>query len=119
MAVDQVVDMVSVRYGLVPTGWAMLVALWMSAAIVARCAAVGICGRHCDDMLIEMTLVRMMKMAVVEIVHMAIMSNGRVAATPTMFVRMVVMDLVRSHCRLSFQSFSPAWAMAISTRVRT
>jgi hypothetical protein len=66
MTVDQVVDMVSVRHGLVPTGRAMLVALWMSATIVAGRAAVGICGRHRDGMFVDMILVRVMKMAVVE-----------------------------------------------------
>ncbi len=50
VAVDQVVDMVAVRHGLVATARAVLVAPLMVAAIVVRRAGVGIAGAHLNHM---------------------------------------------------------------------
>src|ERR1700761_8688805 len=119
VAVDQIVDMVAVRHWLVTTAWAMLVALRMAAAIVVRRAAIGIGSTHSDRVLVELILVRVMQVAVVEVVHVTLVPHRCVAAAGTMLVWMIVMDVVRCHSRLSFQDFSPPWATIFSTSVGT
>jgi hypothetical protein len=39
----------------------------------------GICGVDCDDMFVEMILVRMVQMAIVKVVHMAVVPNRGVS----------------------------------------
>lgn len=123
VTVDQVVDMIAVRHRLVAAAWTVLVAFWMARAIVVRRAAIGIGRTHGDDVLIEVVLVRMMKMAVVEIVDVAIVPYRRVTALRAVLVRVVAMDFMIAHGYLSFakptQRFSPACATAFSTNVRT
>jgi hypothetical protein len=120
VAVDQIVDMIGMRHRLMATVGAVLVALGMAAAIVIRRAAVRIGRAHRDDVLVEMILVRMMKMAVVQIVHVPLMAHRGMAATNAVLVRMVVMDVVRGHfCHFSLQWGSSAWATAFSTSVST
>ena len=40
----------------------------------------GICGVDCDDMFVDMILVRMVQMAIVKVVHMAVVPNRGVPA---------------------------------------
>jgi hypothetical protein len=120
---DQVVDMVAVRHRLVTAVWTMLVAFWMTSAIMVRRAAIGIGRTHGDDVFVEVVLVRMMKMAVVEIVDVAIVRYRRVTAAWTVLVRMIAMNFMIAHgypfLAKPTQCFSPACATAFSTNVRT
>jgi hypothetical protein len=83
-AVHEVIDMVTMRYRFVFTVWAVLV-----RAAGFRCAADGIRGVDRDDVLVNVILVHMVKMAVMKIVHMAIMANRGVSAVRAMLVGMV------------------------------
>jgi hypothetical protein len=103
VAVDQIIDMIAVRYRLVAAVRAVLVALRMASALVVGRAAIGIGGADRHDMLIEMIFMRMMKVAVVKIVHMSLMPDSHVSAARPMLMRMVVMNAMRgSHDWLSF-----------------
>jgi hypothetical protein len=86
--------MIAVRHGLVAAARTVLVAPLMAAAIVVRRAGVGIAGAHLDHMLVEMVIVRVMQVAVVEIVHVIAVPYRGVAAARTVLVWVVVMDLV-------------------------
>jgi hypothetical protein len=83
-AADEVIDMVTMRYRFVSTVWAVVV-----RAAGFRCAADGIRCVDRDDMLVDVILMHMVKMAVVKIVHMAVMANGGVSAVRAMLVGMV------------------------------
>jgi hypothetical protein len=115
--------MVAVRHRLVTAVWTMLVAFWMTSAIMVRRAAIGIGRTHGDDVFVEVVLVRMMKMAVVEIVDVAIVRYRRVTAAWTVLVRMIAMNFMIAHgypfLAKPTQCFSPACATAFSTNVRT
>jgi hypothetical protein len=84
-----VIDVVAMGHGFVPAGRAMLV-----RAAGLRRALHGICGIDCDDMLINVILMQVMKMAVMEIVDMALMADRRMPAVGTVLVGMVGMMLL-------------------------
>ena len=95
----------------------------MASAIVIRRAAIGIGRSYGDDVFIEVVLVRMMKMAVMEIVDMAVVPYRRVTAAWTVLVRMVAVNFMIAHgypfLAKPSQCFSPACATPFSTNVRT
>jgi hypothetical protein len=74
-----------------------------------RRALHGICGIDRDSVLIHVILVHMMEMAVVKVIHMAIMADRRVPATRTMLVGVVVVVLLgacgHSRCSLRLVEF--------------
>jgi hypothetical protein len=85
----EVIDVVAMGHGFVPAGRAMLV-----RAAGLRRALHGICGVDCDDMLINVILMQVMKMAVMEIVDMALMTDRRMPALGTVLVGMIGMMLL-------------------------
>jgi hypothetical protein len=111
----EVIDMVAVRYGFVPAVWTVL----MGAADFRR-AAHGIFGGDRNHMFVDMTLMHMMKMAIVKIVDMAVMADGGVAAVRAMFVGMVgvVLFSTGGHTVFSY-SLSAACLIAFCTNRRT
>jgi len=52
--------------------------------------------RHFDHMLIHVIFMRMVKVSIVEIVHVIVVAYGRMAATWAMDMRMVLMLWVRA-----------------------
>ena len=89
VAVDQVVDVVTVRDGFVAATGAMDVAGLVAAAFVLGRAAVGVGGRDGDHVLVDVVAMRMVQVAVVQVVDMTVMPDGRVAAAGAMGVVMV------------------------------
>lgn len=124
MPVDQIVDMVAVRHGLVSAARTMPVVLRMAIAGMVRGAGGRIARVDVQDMLVDMIAVRMMKVTVVKIVYVVAVPYGDMAAAGAMLVWMIVVNLVlvvghvASPVRV-VQCLSSAWAMAFSTRVRT
>jgi hypothetical protein len=92
VARDQVIGMVAVWHRLVAAARAMPMVRVMPAAAVVRRATVGIPRAHGDDMLVVMAIVRVMKMAVMEIIDVAIVAHGDVAAARTVCMRVVSMN---------------------------
>ena len=89
VAVDQVVDVVTVRDGFVAATGAMDVAGLVAAAFVLGRAAVGVGGRDRDHVLVDVVAMRMVQVAVVQVIDMTVMADGRVAAAGAMGVVMV------------------------------
>ena len=84
VAVDEIVDMVAMRHGLMPAVWAMDM-----RAMDVRRAVHGIPGVDRDDVLVDVIAVHVMQMAVVQIVNMAVMADCGVSALRAMLVRVV------------------------------
>jgi hypothetical protein len=93
VAVDQIVDMVAMRHYLVTATRAMLVPGLVSLAAVLRRAAVGVRCRYVDYVLVDVVSVRMVQVAVVQVVDMIAVAHRRVTAVRA--VRMRVVSVVR------------------------
>ena len=88
-AVDQVVDVIAVRYLLVPTAGAVDVARLMAAA--TRRALVGIVSTDLDLVFVDVIAMRMMQMAIVQIVYVVAVLDCGVSAARAMLMVMVSM----------------------------
>ncbi len=88
-AVHEVIDVVTMRYRFVSAVWAVLV-----CAAGLRRALHGICGVDRDDMFVDVILMHMVEMAVVKIVHMAIMAKRGVPTVRAMLMGVVGMVLL-------------------------
>jgi hypothetical protein len=95
--IDQVVGMVAVRDRLMSTTLPMDMILVMAAGSASIVAAVRISIRNLDHVLVNMILVRVVQMAVMQIVHMILMTYGRVSAIRAVSVRMMAMGLMARH----------------------
>jgi hypothetical protein len=85
-SIHEVIDVVPVRHGLVPAGWAMRV---LTARL--RRALLGIGGSYRDNVFIHMVLVHVVEMAIMEIIDMAVMEYRCMTTVGTMLVSMVGM----------------------------
>ena len=72
-AADQVVNVVAVRHSLVAAGWAVLMRRF---ALIRRRTSRGISVARLDDMLVDMTFVRMVQVPVMQVVDMVAVANG-------------------------------------------
>jgi hypothetical protein len=85
----EVIDVITMGHGFVSAGWAMLV-----RAASLRRALDRIGGVDRDGELVDMIFVRVMEVAVVEIIDVAFMADRRMAAVGTMLVGVVRMMLL-------------------------
>lgn len=95
MAIDQIVDVVAVRDGLMAATRTVPVRRLMAAAAMLRRAAVGIGGADLHDMLIDAAIMRVVQMAVVQIVDVALVANRNVPAARPVRMLMVGMSGIR------------------------
>jgi hypothetical protein len=104
VSVHQIVDMIAVWYRFVAATGAMPMGRIVSAAPMCWRAQIGIRRVHLDDMLVYVFLVRMMEMAIVQIIDMAIMAHGDVTAAGPMDMRMIGMNrmVMRGHVASSW-----------------
>jgi len=89
MAIDQIIHMVAVRHHFMPASGAVDVAGLVTCAAMLRGAGGGIGGAYGNHMLIDVPLVREVQVAIVQIIDMAIMANGGMAAVGTMLVGVI------------------------------
>jgi hypothetical protein len=117
-AVYEIVDMVTMRHLFMSAVWTVHV--W---AVDFRRAVHGICGVDRDDMFIHVILVHMVKMAVVKIIHMAVMANGGVPAIQAMLMSVIGMMLLGAgghDCVLSsFKNLSGPWSLFLCSLLAT
>jgi len=102
MAVDEVVDVIAVRDLFVAAVRTVDVLLVMAFAVVIRGAGVGIGGIHREHVLIDVFVVRMVQMSVVQIVRMAFVLDGGVAAIRTVLVLVAFVLFTWIHGSLAF-----------------
>lgn len=92
--VDEVVHMITVRHRLVPAAGAVLVpGLVLHGGLAGR-AAVRVLSVDGDPMLIDVTLVRVVEMPVMQIIGVACVANGDMAAVAPVLMIMVLMHCV-------------------------
>jgi hypothetical protein len=91
VAGDPIVHMIAVRDRLVAAAGTMHVARLMTAAAMVRSAAVGVFGRHLDHVLIDMVFMRVMEVTVMQVVGMAVVLDGGMAAARSVAVSVVGM----------------------------
>ena len=98
VAVDEVADVIAVRHGFMPAVRAMLVILCVSGTGMLRRAAVRVRGRNLDHVLIDVAVVHMVQVAVMQIVDMARVLDGRMTAAGTVDVGVIgVLRIATGH----------------------
>ena len=97
MAVNNIIDVIAVRHGFVAATVAVQVARFVAVAVV-RHTTIGILSGHFEAMLVVMPLVRMVQVTIVNVVNVAVMLDGGVAAIGAVIVvGMVVLGMFNSH----------------------
>ena len=97
VALDEVVDVVAVRYGRVSAGWAVHVALLVARAGVARRASRRVRGIHRDRAFVDVITVHVMKVPVMQVVDVPVVLHCAVAATRSVQVIVRLMNRVCPH----------------------
>ena len=97
VAVDEIVNVVPVRHCRVAAVQAVNMARSVVVAVVIANAAVGIGRRHFEDALVDVIAVRVMQMAVMQIVDVAIVFDRQVAAARTMLMFVLLHFCTGSH----------------------
>jgi hypothetical protein len=109
VAADEIVPVVAVRYRLVPAAAAMRMVLGVLATSVLRRARRRIRPRRLEHTLVGMPVVWVMQVAIVQIIRMALVIDGRVTAARSVLVVMPVMRRVTHRA-------PPCWPDAPSRR---
>lgn len=123
MAVDEIVDMVAVRDRFVAAAGTVDVSSIMSGAVMVGRATIRVLVAHLDAMFVHMIRVRMVKMTIMEIVHVVAMPNREVAAVRS--VGVIVVGMMRKIAGGHFEVLSltqwcsPACATAFLTSWNT
>jgi hypothetical protein len=89
MTVDEIVSMVAVRNSLVATATAVIAAIGVAFAVLLRGAARRMSRVDGECVLVDVAFVRIMHVAVVQVVRMIVVPHGRVTAVGTVLVRMI------------------------------
>ena len=74
--VNQVIDVIAVRYGLVAATGSMFMALFVAAAIVVRSCGCRISRVNWNHVLVHVPLMQIMQVPVVEIVRVSLVLNS-------------------------------------------
>lgn len=93
MAVDEIIDMIAVWDRFVAAARTMDVGSIVSGAVMVGRATIRILVAHLNPMFIHVTRVRVVKMTIVEVVHVVAMPNRDVAALWS--VRVIVVGMMR------------------------
>jgi hypothetical protein len=89
VAIDEIVDMIAVRHGFVPAARAMDVVGSMTGAAMVWRAPVGVHVGDLDHVLIDVAVVHVMKMPIMQVVHVIAMAYGCVAAHGAVQMRVI------------------------------
>lgn len=122
VAVDEIIDVVAMRHGFVAAAGAMDMTRLMPRATMTGRAAVRVLLADLDHMLVDMVAMRMMEVAVMQVIDMIAVAHRGVAAAGAVLVIVVVVMGKRAAGRCSFlsvQCASQACATAFSTRLST
>ena len=97
----QVVHVVSMRHGFMPAVGPMDVIGLVRSALMVRSASILVCFAFLQFVLVNVVSVNVMQMAVVEVIGMAIVLDGRMAAIGAVDMDMSFMSFARSRHRNS------------------
>jgi hypothetical protein len=99
VAVDQIVNMVSMGYSFVAAAGAVYMVGIVTVAAVAVGAAVGVGSLHVDNVLVNMITVGVVQVAIVQVIDVAVVLDGGVTAVGAVLV-VVVRMFVAAHVYL-------------------
>jgi ketopantoate hydroxymethyltransferase len=105
MAADAIIDMVAMGHCLVTAARAMHMTGFVTAAAMISGTNIRVRGRHFDHMLIDMPFMRMVQMAVMQIVDMTLVAHGLMPAAGPMLMRMFRMLCAGASVSHWFSSF--------------
>jgi hypothetical protein len=94
VTVHQVVRVIAMRHGFMPAVGSMLVAGFVSPAVVIGRAVGRVPAVHLEPVIVHVILVGMVHVSVVQIVGVPFVHHGRMPAAGSMFVRMVRVSIV-------------------------
>lgn len=94
-AVYEVIDMVTVRHGLVTAAGS--VAVLRLVAVLGRLALGRVLVAHLEHVLLDLAVGRVVQMAVVEVVHVVLVLDGGVSAVGAVLVRVLAVGALMSH----------------------
>ena len=95
VVLDEVVDVIAVRDGLVAAAGTVLVRGIVAGALVIGGAHVGMLGVHRDRVLVDVILVGMVQVTVVQVVGVVGVPDRGVAAARAVFMRVIFMGWMR------------------------
>lgn len=122
MPLHQVIHVIPVRYGFMAAAGAVLVALLVRPALMVRRAVRRIRPTHGDRVLVHVVAMGVVQVPIVQVIRMAVVLDGRMAAARAVLVRVIPVLLTRTHPRLSlFLAWPPsrAWASTLVIRSTT
>lgn len=93
MTFHEVIDVIAVGDGLVSAAWPVNMPLLMSSAIMTRRAGARICLRNLDGMFLHPVAFHMVKVPLMQIVDMADVANGGMAAGRPMLVGVIFVHI--------------------------
>jgi hypothetical protein len=102
MAGDQIIDMVSVRHGLMSAVRAMAMSGLMPLAAMARRASSRVFRSDTEPMFIDVVAVWMMKVSVMEIIGVVVMGDSWMPAVRSVLMTVMLMDGMVAHRRTPF-----------------
>ena len=108
VATDEVIGMITVGHGLMAAAGTVDVAGIMRATLMRRRTGVGVPGRDLDAALVDVVAVHGVEAAVVEVVDVIAVADGRVAAALAVDVGMLRVDPVLGHGQIPVISESAA-----------
>jgi hypothetical protein len=97
VAVDEIVDVIAVGHRLVSAAGPVNVFRVVCGAGMALCAAIGICRSDFEDVAVVVIAVRMEQIAVTQVVRVARVFDGGVAAFGAVMVIVVVVPVACRH----------------------
>ena len=119
VTIDEVVDVIAMRDHLVAAARAVDVIRVMPGATMLRRTPVGVLFADLERVLVAVTLVRVVKRTVMQVVYVVAMDDCDVTATGTVGVRMIDNRVTGLHCLFLRQCWSSAWESRFRTRFRT
>jgi hypothetical protein len=103
VSIHQIVNVVAMRHGFVSAIRSMNVVFAVAAAVVSWSTDIGILGRHLQDMFVNVIPVHVVQMPVVEIIHVPVVLDPRVAAAGPMLVRVTSVLVALRHGRIPWE----------------
>jgi hypothetical protein len=131
MIADAIIDMIAVGHRLVTTARAVNMSGVVTAAAMVGGASIRVRGRHLDHMLIDMAFMRVVQMALMQIIDMPFVAHGLMSTAGTVLVRMFGMLWGGASVSHWFSSFpcpgpagtavtpSAAWSIALRIKRST
>jgi hypothetical protein len=97
MTIHEVVDVIPVRHSGMPAPWSMAMSLVVTRAGMLRGATLRIRGRHFDPVFVDVPRMRMVQMAIVQVIDVAVVFHREMTAPRSVLMRMVRMSLALVH----------------------